>query len=254
MKLIYNNLMCKLGQTKNGVQYSGKHILKNINNTPINTIKFNSNIDYLRTYDLIKQNIKNFNFNIGGDHSISASTIQPLIDYYNDDLLVVWIDAHPDINTFETSQTKNFHGMPVATLLGIMPHYYQINNTKKLLPSNLLYYGLRSIDDSEKQIMYHKGLSNNCDIIEQIYNHPASNIHISFDVDAIDPKYIPSTGTPVVGGLNVNDILEIIDVCSDRLISFDLVEFNPYIGTKKDVKKSLNNINEIIDYVKDFKR
>jgi arginase len=245
--------MCKLGQTKNGVQYGGNYILQSNKNLPINTIKFNSNIDYLRTYHLIKQNIRKFNFNIGGDHSISASTIQPLIDYYDKDLLVVWIDAHPDINTFTTSQTKNFHGMPVSALLGLMPHYYQINNTKKLLPSNLLYCGLRSIDNDEKTIMHHHRLYNNCDIIELIYNHPASKIHISFDVDAINPKLIPSTGTPVDGGLYVEDILEIIDVSRRRLVSFDLVEFNPYIGTQSDVKKSVNNINKIIDHVKQSK-
>ena len=257
-RVIFNNLMCKLGQRKIGVHYGGDYILNHMNiKHPINTINFRSNIDYAQAYNLIYKNItKNkFNFNLGGDHSVAVSTIQPLLDIYDKDVLIVWIDAHADLNTFETSQSKNTHGMPVAPLLGLMPHWYsskQYQFKNKLSPANLYYYGVRSVDSGEAyniQKYNLKNFNNKDELIRSINRHPAKKIHISCDVDGIDPKYIPSTGTKVANGLNVDNVLNVIDTCKNKLVSFDLVEFNPRVGNLQDRAKSLDSITTIINKV-----
>ena len=256
--IIFNNLMCNLGQPKIGVRYGGDYILNYMKiNNPINTINFSSHLDYGKTYNLIYDNIKEnkFNFNLGGDHSVSVSTIQPLLDIYNKDILIIWIDAHADLNTFQTSKSKNTHGMPLAPLLGLMPHWYNSEKYKfrnRLVSSNLYYYGVRSIDKEEKYNIqkYNLKIFQNKDfLINNIINHPAKKIHISCDVDAIDPNLIYSTGTRVDKGLNVNDVLSVIDVCKKRLVSFDLVEFNPRIGNLKHRDISLATISSIINSV-----
>ncbi len=257
-KVVFNNLMCKLGQKKIGVHYGGDYILNHLKiKSPINTINFRSSIDYAKAYRLIDTNIKknNFNFNIGGDHSVAVSTIQPLLDNYDKDVLVVWIDAHPDVNTLITSKSKNAHGMPVASLLGLMPHWYQsskITFKNYLSASNLYYFGLRSIDNSERNFMQKHNLKNietTNELLNLIENHPASKIHISCDVDGINPELIPSTGTKVKGGLTIDDVTKVIDASKSRLTSFDLVEFNPYVGNYADRMKSLDNISTIVKKV-----
>lgn len=257
-KVIFNNLMCKLGQRKVGVHYGGDYILNHMKiKHPINTINFRSHLDYAKTYELIYKNIINnkFNFNLGGDHSVGVSTIQPLLDIYDKDVLIVWIDAHADLNTFETSTSKNTHGMPVAPLLGLMPHWYNSKYYKfknKLVPSNLYYFGVRSIDKGEQETIkkYNlKNFINKDNLVSSIIKHPAKKIHISCDLDGIDPKIIPSTGTKVSEGLNLNDVLSVIDCSKKKLVSFDLVEFNPRVGNLQDRAKSLDSITTIINKV-----
>jgi arginase len=247
--------MCRLGQSKPGVEYGGFTILSQLRKTTkINEhhIQFFSKQGYFDTYKHISNNLRKnrFNFNLGGDHSIAASTIQPLLDYYQGNVLVVWIDAHADINTYDSSETKNTHGMPVAGLIGLAKtnqSVFGIPSKYQLKPENLLYYGLRSIDNSEHNILNSLNIkSHNPNIIELIKKSKIPRIHISFDVDSIKPELIPSTGTPVNNGIEIHEVLDIIDAAKDRLVSFDLVEFNPGIGSEEDVKRSLYYINEVI--------
>jgi len=272
-KIFLNNIRCMIGQKKNGVQYGGDIILNtlkhNIKNKYIETIDINKLYDYSKIYNRVNNNISidqnnsrshNFNINLGGDHSISVGTIKPLIDRYKDNILVVWIDAHGDINTSESSFTKNKHGMPLAALMGMMEHWYTIPTWYTapfrnyfLDPKNIIYCGVRDLDPFEKNTIIDKNIKifpNFIDnIISTINSHPAHYIHISFDVDSIDPSIMPSTGTLVKNGLLVEDVVNIINCTRDRLISFDLVEFNPLIGSNKDVKKTLDNIQIILDSV-----
>jgi len=213
-----------------------------------------SNNGYSQTYDSIFNSIDNkFCLNIGGDHSIGAATIQPLLDIYNDDLLVIWIDAHADVNTYETSLTQNKHGMPIAPLLGLMEHWYSIGtniNHHKLKPENLLYIGIRDLDPEEANLIDKLNIKHfvkySNEIDNWIKNHKASKIHISFDIDSIDPEYMPSTGTPVSDGLLIEDVNQIIKLSNDKLISLDIVEYNPCIGTLTEQQQTLNNIIKII--------
>jgi arginase len=257
---VFNNFRCKFGQKKDGVQLGGDMILKSnvmkrrtLQNNPINTIEIKQYSDYEHGYNAVNNGIKKglINVNFGGDHSIAVSTIQPMLDHYKKDLLVIWIDAHADINTFDSSITKNIHGMPLASLIGLMPHWYKVKNSQFILPTqNLLYVGIRDLDQFEEtiiknnQIMYFNSFDKN--IISTINNNPAKYIHISCDIDGLDPNFAPSTGTAVTGGLRVKNINKIIKASKERLVGFDLVEFNPLIGSKKDVKKTLLNINKIL--------
>jgi len=257
---VFNNFRCKFGQKKNGVQFGGDMILKSnvmkqrsLRNTPINTIDIKKYSDYKDGYNAVNNGLKKgfINVNFGGDHSIAVSTIQPMLDQYKDDLLVIWIDAHADINTYEASSTKNIHGMPLASLTGLMPHWYSVKKTHFILPmKNLLYVGIRDLDQFEETIIKNKEItyfnSFDKDIIKTIKNNPAKYIHISCDIDGLDPEFAPSTGTAVNNGLRVKNINKTIKVSKERLVGFDLVEFNPLIGSKRDVKKTLLNIDKIL--------
>lgn len=258
---IFNNFRCNFGQKKDGVQLGGDMILhsnvmkqRTMRNTPIiNTIDIKKYSDYKAGYKVVNKALKKglINVNFGGDHSIAVSTIQPALDHYKNDLLVIWIDAHADINTYEASLTKNIHGMPLASLTGLMPHWYKVKKSRFILPTqNLLYVGIRDLDEFEETIIKNKQISyfNSFDerVITTIKNNPAKYIHISCDIDGLDPEFAPSTGTRVNAGLGVKNINKIIKVSKDRLVGFDLVEFNPLIGSKSDVKKTLLNINKIL--------
>jgi arginase len=260
--IIINNLRCALGQQKNGVDLGGDVIINKLQSlnqmtqSAINTIEFKSSAiydGYTQTYNQIYSIIdQNFVLNLGGDHSVGACTIQPLLDKYKDNVLIIWIDAHADANTMETSPSQNTHGMPVAPLLGIMNHWYKLSRQPHLLnPSNLLYVGIRDLDPGEIELIdrlnikYFKDFTP--ETIRWVNAHPASKIHISLDIDGIDPQHMPSTGTLSHHGLNMDDVIAIITESNPRLISMDLVEFNPLVGTKKDQEITLGNIVEILD-------
>ena len=223
MKYNFNNIRCKLGQLKNGVQYGGQNILRNLNISKaiINNISIRKNTDYLQIHNTVLKNINNniMSINLGGDHSISAGTIQPLIDTFKDELLVIWIDAHADINTQDTSTTKNTHGMPVSALMGFMNHWYNINSTSYLKSKNLIYFGIRDIDEPEKKIISNNNIqkySNFENLLDKINQHPAKYIHISCDIDALDSSEMPSTGTKVPNGLKMNDVLSVINLSKKK--------------------------------------
>lgn len=256
-----NNLKCKYGQKKDGVEQGGNHLInlidsKILSNAIINEFEFNNFQDYYTVYDFIKQT-DNFTINFGGDHSVGISTVQSQLDKYYDDLLVIWIDAHTDINTFETSISKNYHGMPVSPLLGLMNHWWESSiHHHKLKPKNLLYIGVRDIDEAEMEflnklnIKYYKHFSN--DVIEFINKHDTNNIHISLDIDGLDPNIMPSTGTISYNGLNIESVNEIINTSLLKLKSIDIVEFNPLIGTKEEQERTLENCKLIIDNLFNF--
>ena len=256
----FNNFRCRLGQTKNGVQFGGDNILQQYKNSKVNHININKISDYKQAYNIVNKNLKNniFNINLGGDHSIAVSTIQPMLNYYKKDLLVIWIDAHADINTYKSSITKNYHGMPLSVLTGSMDHWFQVNKNRFILPyENLIYVGIRDLDPYENTIINNNKIANyphyKTNIVDIIKKNPAKYIHISCDIDSMDPIYTPSTGTIVQNGLSVKNVISIIKASQNRLVGFDLVEFNPLIGKKMHVDKTLVNIYKILNSVMFFK-
>ena len=272
-----NNFRCAFGQKKNGVQLGGDVILQNFMRkktrhltVDVNHIDIKRYIDYQKGYKLVQHNLEKgqFNINLGGDHSIAAATVQPLLTHYKDDLLVIWIDAHADLNTYDSSLTKNIHGMPVGALIGLMDHWYMrsnsnihskytLKNTKNspLAAQNLLYIGIRDLDPFERDTIMTHGIPNfptyTTEVIQAIRAHPARHIHISCDIDSMDPCVMPATGTPVPQGLLLKNVLNIIKAAKPRLVGFDLVEFNPLIGNKREVRTTLNNIHRILSKVVD---
>lgn len=258
-QLMVNNLKCRLGQTKMGVEKGGDKIFENFPELSIpvvfNHISFHDFKGYDETSLLIFQQLSSNNFilNLGGDHSIGANTILPLLDTFQDDLLIVWVDAHADVNTFETSLTKNIHGMPVAPLLGLMKHWSSIQGIYRLRPQNLVYIGIRDLDSAETNLLEELHIPYfrfwNKNVQEYLEKHPAKYIHLSLDIDGIDPQYMPSTGTLADKGISIEDTKNIIKTIKPRLVSSDIVEFNPLIGSEEDSKKTLENILEIISEI-----
>jgi arginase len=248
-QIFINNNICNIGQKKIGVEQGGKTILEMLENKYlIHNIYFDHEKEYngyAQTYKYIYNFIdKYFILNLGGDHSVGSATVQPLLDKFEDDILIIWIDAHADINTQETSVTGNTHGMPVSCLFNLMPHWYEVDKKHHVLkPENLVYIGIRDLDPPEVDIInklnikYSKTLTD--DILDFIKNHPAKKIHISFDIDGLDPELTPSTGTLASDGLTCENVIQIIDLTKDKLISMDVVEFNSFIGAHDDIVNTL---------------
>jgi len=191
-----------------------------------------------------------FVLTLGGDHSIAigsiAGTAKAIRERLGKDLAVIWVDAHADINTPETSESGNIHGMPVAWLTGLANEpkggpFGWITEEMRISVRKLVYIGLRDVDKGEKKILRENGIKafsmHDVDkygigrVMEMALGHIGSDtpIHLSFDVDALDPAHAPSTGTPVRGGLTLREgdyIAECVHE-SGSLVAMDLVEVNP---------------------------
>ena len=212
-------------------------------------------------YDRVKVAAESNDFllMLGGDHSIPVGTI-PAILSSRPQTGVLWVDAHADINTTQTSPSGNMHGMPVAMLMGLeemLPSLPPFDWFSKLdFPANrdgskktaclsakdLVYVGLREVDEGERALIKDLGIKafTMADVdrigiggvMKEVKDHFESrdlDIHCSFDIDAIDPLYAPHTGTCVDGGLSrreANFITEELHA-SGRLRSLELVEVNP---------------------------
>lgn len=187
---------------------------------------------------------------LGGDHSIAIGTIsgtaRAIRERLGRDLAVIWVDAHADINTPETSDSGNIHGMPVSFLTGLATDdnedtFGWIKDHHRLSLKKLVYIGLRDIDKGEKKILKEHGVK--AFSMHDIDRHGIGKvmdmalgwigtdtpIHLSFDVDALDPQWAPSTGTPVRGGLTLREGDFIAECVAETgsLIALDLVEVNP---------------------------
>ncbi|KAH9487502.1 argininosuccinate synthetase [Bulinus truncatus] len=202
---------------------------------------------------------------LGGDHSLGIGSIHGHAQV-EPDLVVIWIDAHADINTPATSMSKNMHGMPLSFLVKELAD--QI--AKDLIPwcipclsaKKLVYIALRDVDPGERQIIEQLGIKSFSmqevdelgikETIRQALSHidPSGKapIHVSLDVDGMDPLFTPSTGTAVPGGLTLREILFIAETISKtgRLSVLDVVEVNPKIGSKQEVEATVSNTTDVI--------
>ncbi|KAK4690998.1 arginase, partial [Lecanoromycetidae sp. Uapishka_2] len=187
---------------------------------------------------------------LGGDHSIAIGTIAgtstAIRERLGREMAVIWVDAHADINTPETSESGNIHGMPVAFLTGLAKEKKEemfgwLGEEPKLSLKKLVYIGLRDVDKGEKKILREHGVRafsmHDIDkygigrVMEMALGHIGTDtpIHLSFDVDALDPQWAPSTGTPVRGGLTLREGDYIAECVHETgsLVAMDLVEVNP---------------------------
>ncbi|GAA0463601.1 arginase [Alkalibacillus silvisoli] len=182
---------------------------------------------------------------LGGDHSIAIGTLAGLYEFY-DQLGVIWFDAHADLNTGETSPSGNIHGMSLAVNLGVGDEQLtSINgNQKKVKPENTIIIGARSIDDGERDFikeqgikvytMYdieRKGMENVMKEAIQYLKGRVDGVHLSLDVDGIDPLHTPGTGTRVVGGPSYRETHMAMSMLHDAevLTSVEVVEVNPLL-------------------------
>ncbi len=248
---------CNQGQRKTGVESGGEYFCDNldifphfiIENDTFNNINLKENNGYERLSTILeiynKENEKTML--IGGDHSLGISSIDAFLNIYGDELSVLWIDAHADINDHITSLSGNIHGMPLG--------YHHIKrsdkpiwrtNPKKLKSSQLYYFGIRDLDPAEEELIKNEniGVSNSIDNNLIDFINKSKYLLISFDVDSIDPKYMDSTGTIADKGLFPLDIKTIINYSLNlnKVVHLDVMEFNPSLG---DLEKSFETLKEI---------
>jgi arginase len=244
-----------LGQTKLGVDKAPAFINKFINHKThiVETVKNTGNMfkNILNLYN-VNAAVTGPRVNIGGDHSMAVATIAYTLNTYAN-AKVIYFDAHADLNTYKSSHSKHYHGMPLSFLTGIdyNKHFKFIKT--KLAFSNLLYIGSRCFDIFEADEVYkHNILVLTPDDINKHFKESFNKIlqflgnsptHISFDVDSIDPAYIPSTGTPVKNGLRLNNAKQILNKLSamGNIVNMDITELNLELGSSLDKTKSGKN-------------
>lgn len=192
---------------------------------------------------------------LGGDHSIAIGTVSGTAKATRErlgrEMAVIWVDAHADINRPEDSDSGNIHGMPLAFLTGLAKEerkdvFGWLEGDNLISVRKLVYIGLRDVDRAEKKILRENGIKafsmHDIDrhgigrVVEMALAHIGQDtpIHLSFDVDALDPQWAPSTGTPVRGGLTLREgdyIAECVHQ-TGSLIAMDLVEVNPSLETR----------------------
>lgn len=189
---------------------------------------------------------------LGGDHSISVGTVSGIAAFCRSRkkrLGLLWIDAHGDINTPETSPSGNIHGMPVASLLGEgPPELTSIGGTEpKVDARNVALVGIRSLDEGEKVRLKRHGVQVHTmsDVdrtgIHRIMKKALARVtdgtdyvHVSFDLDAVDPTVAPGVGTPVKGGLDYREAHLIMEILHDSgaMTSLEMVEVNPILDER----------------------
>jgi len=188
---------------------------------------------------------------IGGDHSIAAGTIGGVT--HGGPSGVLWIDAHGDYNTPETSPSGNIHGMPLASLMGIgAPALVDLGRPgPKLRPEDVMVIALRDIDAKEAEMLRESrmGLYTMSEVDERGIAEVTrealrrlrhcDRLHVSLDMDSLDPMYAPGVGTPVPGGLTFREahlLLELV-AADGRVGSIDVVEINPILDERNHTAK-----------------
>ena len=186
---------------------------------------------------------------LGGDHSLAAGSVSGVAEFYRrkgDKIGLVWIDAHSDINTPESSPSGNVHGMPLAALLGMGPEALGniFGYAPKILAENTALVGVREIDAAERENIRRAGVAvyTMRDIDErgmravmeealEAAGRGTAGYHVSLDLDWIDPENAPGVGTPVRGGATYREAHLAMEILADhgRLLSFEMVEVNPVI-------------------------
>ncbi len=186
---------------------------------------------------------------LGGDHSVAAGTVAGVAEFYrrqNQKIGLIWIDAHSDINTPESSPSGNVHGMPLAAIMGLGPPELAniLSFSPKVSPENCVLVGVRDIDAIEKENIRKAGIEvfTMRDIDERgmrtvmeealrMAGRGTAGYHISLDMDWVDPEDAPGVGTPVRGGATYREAHLAMEIIADggRMLSFEIVEVNPVI-------------------------
>jgi len=215
------------------------------------------------THDTVKKILEQgqMALTLGGDHSIGLGSVSASLDH-DPDTVVVWVDAHADINTMSTSNSGNMHGMPVSfnipQLVEQFPHPDLMDWIKpRLDPRRIVYIGLRDVEEEERKILqkfnipaYFMSDIDNLGIndvvreaLEKVDATGSNNIHLSFDIDALDPVEASATGTPVRGGLTLREGMHLCDMIqrTGRLTAMDLVEVNPRLGGHLEAQKTVES-------------
>ena len=230
--------------------------------------KFNTDL-----YNGILEKMKDdyFPILIGGDHSVAVASALADAEV-NENIGIIWIDAHPDFNTFETTVTGNIHGLPLATIAGYKNHELRyFHKGKTIQPARTVVVGARSIDDAERDNIRYAGITvfTTQDIKEQgveeimkkafeIAGERTKSIHISYDLDVIDPDIAPGVSIPEFDGINEEEAMKINEIILknlDKISSYDLVEFNPLRDIDRKTEQiAVNILAKTIRTIENYKK
>ena len=223
--------------------------------------KFNTSVYKAIVDNYNKEDI--FPILLGGDHSVAVASALASAKKYTD-IGIIWVDAHGDFNTFDTTITGNIHGLPLAAITGYKNHelrYFHDGNT--INPQNAVVVGARSLDPAEKDNLRYAGVTvfTTEDIktrgVDAVMNEAfeiatkrTKGVHISFDLDVIDPSLAPGVSVPEFDGLTVEEAMAInknIVNHFDHVVSYDLVEYNPLRDIDRKTEQiAINLIAQII--------
>lgn len=188
---------------------------------------------------------------LGGDHALAMGTVSGMARYAHEvgrPLFVLWLDAHADFNSPDTSPSGNMHGMPVAFFCGQAEFAPILDRNRPLVdPRNVFQVGIRSVDEREREEIAEHGVNvydmravdetGMARIMHEILDtvsHADGLLHVSFDVDFLDPEIAPGVGTTVPGGATFREAHLIMEMlCDSGLVSsLDLVELNPFLDDR----------------------
>ena len=189
---------------------------------------------------------------LGGDHSIAIGTVSGVSEFFRNrgqKVGLIWVDAHGDMNTPESSPTGNIHGMPLATLCGMgHPRLVEMGGFwPKVERKNVCLIGIRDIDEVERKIVRESGIHAYTmrDVDERgmraimqecvgFATDGTAGFHVSFDLDGMDPRDVPGTGTPVKGGISWREANLLMEMVSDtgKMTSLEVTELNPVLDVK----------------------
>lgn len=237
-------------------------------------IRFESDLAY-EVYKFLRNNV--FPIVVGGDHSIAIGSVSGTkMAFPNERLGVIWIDAHADLHTPWTTPSGNVHGMPLALLMQMenhgknRPQVYTMDtwdrlrkigvNGPKLLPRDLVFISLRDHEPEERAIIKDHGIKvitvkelrdkGASVIVQETLDHlkECQRIHVSFDVDSLDPSISVGTGTPVPDGLFADEASTLLQgFCKDRrTATLDVVEINPALDANNAMAEATLGILEPI--------
>lgn len=189
---------------------------------------------------------------LGGDHSLAAGSVAASATWVKrtqgKPLGLIWVDAHGDMNTPETTGSGNVHGMPLAALLGHEPvELAAIGGSPSVVPQHTVLVGIRNLDDREKEEIRaagvhvftmkdidRDGIAKVAERALAVASEGTGGVHVSFDLDVCDPSIAPGVGTPVKGGFDYREAHMIMEMLADsgRLVALDLVEVNPTLDVR----------------------
>jgi arginase len=190
-----------------------------------------------------------FPISLGGDHSVAIGTQAGVAKFYHDReqaIGCIWLDAHADMNTPETSSSGNVHGMPFAATLGLGPEALAkiFGYAPKIQPKNCVLIGARALDSRERRLVKDSGINvftmraidelGMRTVMEKslaLATEGTAGFVVSFDMDAVDPDEAPGVGTPVRGGLTFREAHLAMEMVADsrKMLAMELVEINPII-------------------------
>lgn len=220
---------------------------------------------------LEKEKEEYFPITIGGDHSVAVASALASAKVH-ENIGIIWIDAHTDYNTFDTTVSGNIHGLPLAAITGYKNHelrYFHDGNI--IQPSKAVVIGARSIDEWEKDNIKYSGITvfTTEDIKEKgaeavfeeawkIASDRTKGVHISFDLDVIDPEIAPGVSIPEFDGISEEEAMKINECIIkhlEQITSYDLVEFNPLRDIDRKTEQiAINLLAQIIRGAENLKK